>query len=381
VWKPPNRASEVIPARNLSPLRFPEVAVIESPFPPDDRSMGWERGTAISKEWEQATTEGAIEAASYLLARLQEFAGVTDNSKDREQRLKEFGLKIAERAFRRPLTGDEKRLFIDRQFETAKDPDQAIKRVLLLVLKSPRFLYLDTGGGPEQYAVASRLAFALWDSPPDKELLNAAAAGKLATREQLSKQAERMLADPRARTKIREFLLTWLKVEQPRELTKDAKRFPGFDAAVASDLRTSLELFLDDVVWSEGSEFRKLLLSDYLYLNDRLATLYGTALPSQPEFKKVQLNPELRAGVLTHPYILSNFAYMAESSPIHRGVFVGRGLLGISLRPPPDAFTPLAANLHPNLTTREQSDASDQASRVHHLPRGHEPSWFCSGKL
>jgi hypothetical protein len=222
------------------------------------------------------------------------------------------------------------------------------------VLKSPRFLYLETGSGPEPYAVASRLAFALWDSPPDKELLDAAAAGKLSTREELSKQAERMLSDPRARAKIHEFLLAWLKVEQPRELTKDAKRFPGFDAAVASDLRTSLELFLDEVVWSEGSDFRKLLLSDYVYLNDRLATLYGSALPPEADFKKIKLNPEQRAGMLTHPYLLSTFAYMAESSPIHRGVFVGRGLLGISLRPPPDAFTPLPANLHPNLTTRER---------------------------
>jgi hypothetical protein len=353
-WKLPNRVAEVIPARHLSPLRFPEVTVIETPFPPDDKSMGWERGTAISKEWEQATTEGAIETASYVLAHLQEFAGVGEGAKDRAQRLKDFARKFAERAFRRPLTQDEKQLFIDYQFQAASDPDLAIKRVLLLVLKSPRFLYLETGSGPEPYAVASRLAFAIWDAPPDKELLDAAAAGKLATREQLSKQAERMLADPRARTKIRAFLLAWLKVDQKRELVKDAKRFPRFDAAMAADLRTSLELFLDDVVWSEGSDFRQLLLSDELYLNDRLATFYGADLPPEADFKKIKLNPDQRAGVLTHPYLLSTFAYMAETSPIHRGVFVGRGLLGIALKPPPDAFTPIAPELHPNLTTRER---------------------------
>lgn len=354
LWKLPNRAAEVIPARHLSPLRFPEVAAVETPFPPDDRSMGWERGTAISKEWEQATTEGAIETAAYVLAHLQEFAGVTDTTKDRGQKLKEFGRKFAERAFRRPLTEDEKRLFIDRQFEAASDPDIAIKRVLLLVLKSPRFLYLEAGSGSEPYAVASRLSFALWDSSPDKELLDVAAAGKLVTREEAKKQAERMLADPRAKVKIREFLLAWLKVDQPRDLTKDAKRFPGFDPAIVADLRTSLELFLDDVVWSEGSDFRKLLLRDDLYLNDRLATFYGAQLPPEADFHKIKLNPGQRAGVLTHPYLLSTFAYTAESSPIHRGVFVGRGLLGIALRPPPDAFTPLAADLHPNLTTRER---------------------------
>jgi hypothetical protein len=355
LWKRPNRVAEVIPVRHLSPLHFPEVAVVETPFPPDDRSMGWERGTAISREWEQATTEGAIEAAGYVLSRLQEFAGVSEGTKDRAQRLKDFARKFAERAFRRPLSDDEKQLFIDRQFQAASDPDLAIKRVLLLVLKSPRFLYLQTGNRPDEpFAVASRLAFAMWDSPPDKELLDAAAAGKLASREQLIKQAERMLADPRARTKIREFLLAWLKVDQRKELIKDPKRFPGFDAAMAADLRTSLELFLDNVVWSEGSDFRQLLLSDELYLNDRLATYYGAVLPPEPDFKKLKLNAEPRAGVLTHPYLLSTFAYSAESSPIHRGVFVGRGLLGINLKPPQDAFTPLAPDLHPNLTTRER---------------------------
>ena len=64
----------------------------------------------------------------------------------------------------------------------------------------------------------------------------------------MTKQAERMLPDPRAKAKLREFLLTWLQVDQPHDLTKDPKKFPGFDAATIADLRTSLELFLDDIV-------------------------------------------------------------------------------------------------------------------------------------
>ena len=109
---------------------------------------------------------------------------------------------------------------------------------MLLVLKSPRFLYPDAGTSPEQYAVAARLAFALWDTPPDKELLDAAAAGKLGTHVEIAKHAERMLGDPRARAKLREFLITWLKLDQPKDLTKDTKRFPGFDVELSSDLRT-----------------------------------------------------------------------------------------------------------------------------------------------
>ena len=58
--------------------------------------------------------------------------------------------------------------------------------------------------------------------------------------------------------------------------------------------------------------------------------------------------------MLTHPYILANFAYTAESSPIHRGVFLTRGILGLSLRPPPEAVTPVPPDLHPSLSTRER---------------------------
>src|SRR5439155_7077330 len=122
-------------------------------------------------------------------------------------------------------------------------------------------------------------AFALWDAPPDKELFDAAAAGKLGTRAEVAKQAERMLADPRAKAKVREFLIAWLKADQPRDLSKDAKRYPGFDAELASDLRTSLELFLDDVVWSEKSDYRQLFLADETYFNSRLARFYGLEPP------------------------------------------------------------------------------------------------------
>lgn len=353
LWKPPHGTVGAIPARVLSPARSPEVFVVSTPFPPDDRSLGWERGTSVSKEWEAAATDAALETASYVMAKLAELSGVGENASNRPAKLRAFCGKFAELAFRRPLSTDEKKMFIDRPFETTKDADIAVRRSLVLVLLSPRFLYREVSAG-DAYAAAARLSFALWDAPPDEGLLKAAAAGKLATREQLKAQAERMLADPRARAKLRDFLFTWLKLDQPRDLTKDAKRFPGFNETAAADLRTSLELFLDDVMWGDGSDFRKFLLADYTYLNESLGKLYGVEVPPEAGFSRIVLNTGNRAGVLTHPYLLATFAYPAESSPIHRGVFVARGILGVTLRPPPDAFTPFAANLHPTLTTRER---------------------------
>ena len=348
-WKLPHRPSEVIPARNLSPGKAPETFVPSTPFPPDDRSIGYERGTTISREWDQATTDAALEVVGYVASHLKELAGgSTDLPK-----LKEFCLKFAERAFRRPLSDDQKERYVARQFAEAADGELAVKRVVLLVLKSPRFLFREIDG-PDGFDVASRLSFGLWDAPPDQTLWQAAASGQLKDRAQVVRQAERMVQDLRARAKVREFFLQWLRVEHVPDMTKDPSRYPGFDAAVASDLRTSLDLFLDDVVWGDNPDFRRLLLDDTIYLNGKLAGFYGVDLPPDAPFRKVGLDPAERAGVLTHPYLLANFAYTSTSSPIHRGVFIARSVLGRSLRPPPEAVSPLAPDLHASLTTRER---------------------------
>jgi hypothetical protein len=123
---------------------------------------------------------------------------------------------------------------------------------------------------------------------------------------------------------------------------------------IVSDLRTSLELMLEDVLRSKDADFREIFLTDYVYLNGRLAKFYGLNLPENAPFQRVNLDASERAGVLTHPYLMSTFAYTGASSPIHRGVFISRSVLGRPLKPPPEAVAPLVVDLHPNLTTRER---------------------------
>jgi hypothetical protein len=354
-WKQPNLPVEVIASRYLSPVNVPESFVLETAFPPDDRSIGYERGTTVSKAWDQATTDAAIEVSAYISSRLPQIAGVADNATDRATKLKDFVGKFAERAFRRPLDDVQKHRYVNRHFEALKDPELATKRAILLILKSPRFLYDEVAEGkPDAFDVASRISFGIWDSIPDQTLYEAARQGKLSTREQIVKQVERMMPDVRTHSKLRRFFLQWVNVEQVPDLSKDSKLYPGFDKAVLADLRTSLDLFLNDVVWSDSSDFRELLLNDSVYLNGRLAKLYGADLPADAPFKKVQIDGRARAGVFSHPYLMSTFAYTATSSPIHRGVFVARSVLGRSLPAPPAAVAPLAPDLHPGLTTRER---------------------------
>ena len=355
LWKRPKQAMETIPQRCLFPSVAPETFVVSAHFPPDDRSIGYERGTSVSKAWEEATTAAALETAAYVNEHLAALSGVKPDAGDRKAKLQAFCRQFVERALRRPLSEDVAQFYIDKQFRTAPDVETAVKRVVALTLLSPRFLYRESEARPnDAYDTASRLSFGLWDTLPDAELLKAAGENRLATREQIAKQAERLAADPRAWNKLRAFLLFWLKVDQVPDLAKNPKKYPDFAPIVASDLRTSLELFLENTAWGDKSDYRELMTTHTVFLNGRLAKLYGVNLPPDAPFQPVSLDAAERSGVLTQPYLLSSFAYLDTSSPIHRGVLVARNLLGRTLSPPPAAFVPLAADLHPDMTTRQR---------------------------
>ena len=354
-WKPPFGVKEIIPPRVLRTDRPREMMIVSTDFPADDRSVGYERGTGISKAWDQATTEGAIAVAEHVEKNLDELAGTKAGAADREQKLRQFSRTFAETAFRRPLTDEQNKLFIEHQFEGAKTPDQAVKRVVLFTLSSPRFLYPDLREreNPDDFDVASRLALALWDSIPDRKLLQAATEGKLRNREQVAVQARRMITDARTKTKLHGFFHHWLELERAESATKDPKVFPGFDQDVLADLRESLMMFVDQVVWSEKSDYRDLLRADYLLLNDRLAKFYGKGDPGDG-FQPVSFDPKQRAGVVTHPYLLAGLASSKTTSPIHRGVFLTRNIVGMALKPPPMAVTFDESHFNPTLTMREK---------------------------
>ena len=355
LWQPPHGAREPIPARNLSPDRVSPTLVVTTPFPPDDSSVGYERGVAVSKAWDEATTYAAIEVANHVIKNLDRFSGSKRIETNRTAKVQKFCSEFVSTAFRRPLTKDQNRLFVTSHFKNAGKIEDAVKRVVLLALKSPQFLYLGIEGRkPDDFNVATRLSFALWDSLPDRELGKLAAEGGLNTREQVTEKARNMLEDPRARAKMQYFLQHWLQMNRAEDLSKDAKLYPGFTPEIIADLRTSLNLFLQDAVWSGTSDYRQLLLADYLYLNDRLAKFYGVETNSTDDFVKVSLGSGQRSGVLTHPYLLSAFSYQKSSSPIHRGVFLTRNIVGRALKPPPMAMTFKDSDFAPNLTMREK---------------------------
>lgn len=355
LWKSPNGVLETVPQRNLFPYAVRETLLVSTPFPADDSSDGYPRGTSISKAWFDAVTAASMSAATQVADHLDSYLWMKKDDPEKPAKLKAYLRKVASIAFRRNLTDEEAASLIDSRFANSDKPELAVKRVILAILTSPQFLYpsLIEGDKPDPLAVASRLALSLWDSLPDRELLRQANEGKLKTREQIAAQAKRMLADPRAKEKLHGFFAQWLSLKDITAIAKDPKVYPDLNEAVLADLRRSLFVFIDDIAWSPASDYRQLLGADYLVLNDRLAKFYQKE-PVGPDFKKVELPGSQRAGVLTHPYLLTSFSYFKDTSPIHRGVFLTRSIVGRALKPPPEAVEFKDGHFDPSLTMREK---------------------------
>ena len=351
LWKAPHGVKEVIPVANLTPEESPEIMIVESPFPPDDRSAGYERGTSVSKEWDEATTYAATEVADKFVAALPH---MIDDTGDRDEKLRVFAAQFVERAFRRPLTDELRQSYVESQLAAANSPEEGVRRIILLALKSPRFLYREPTGADDQFDRAARLSFSLLNSIPDPPLLEAAQNGRLADEKQIREHAWRLVNDYRGRARLLEFLRRWMNLERLQEIDKDKAVFPDFTPELAADMRVSLELMLEQALDADSADFQRLLLTDTIFMNGRMAKFYGVDLPDNAPFQEVKFEPDKRAGIISHPFILSGFAYMQTSSPIHRGVFMSRGILGRGVKPPPLAVAPTAPDLAPNLTTRER---------------------------
>ncbi|MGH9309721.1 MAG: DUF1592 domain-containing protein, partial [Vicinamibacterales bacterium] len=262
-------------------------------------------------------------------------------------------LDFASRAWRRPLTDAEKkrlRAFYQRA-RTANqlDHDDAIRAVLARVLVSPAFLYrVETvAAGPEKtldgWELASRMSFFLWSSIPDDELRRAAAAGELSKPALLAKQVQRMTADPKARRLATEFFGQWLgfyHFDQYRGV--DTGRFPEFTDEVRSAMYDEAVSTFEYIV-RQGRPVKEILHADYTFLNQPLAKFYGIEreIPSNDKVVRVDGAGAFdRGGALRLGSVLTTTSAPLRTSPVKRGDWVLRRVLGKPTPPPPaDAGT------------------------------------------
>lgn len=347
-------------ANTVGDLFWPQIAMGGS-VPMTDPEKGY-RSYANKNTASQTFVDGLFDAAEFIAAQAVEtpsaLVGCASSSGDistacTNQFIDEFGAK----AFRRPLTPQETTLF---QSLMPLAADQTAATVLGMVieamLQSPQFLYLDMTGTNTvngqadvqelaHHAIASRLSYLLWNTMPDQELLNAAAAGQLQDPAVLTAQVQRLMADPRGRRGVLAFHQDWMRMGR-LENTKDAALFPQYNAALAEALREEVSHFVEYIVFDADGRFNTLMTSTTSFVNAPLDTLYGTASGSSgpSDWQQVAL-PADRKGLLTRAAFLAAHASGKGSSPIQRGVFVMERMFCQNLTPPPNAETNIAEPL------------------------------------
>ena len=252
-----------------------------------------------------------------------------------------------------------------RSARTKADVETGVRAVVAAVLVAPQFLYYFEVGGQDSgtpgvkklapFEVAARLGSLLWASLPDNELLDAAASGRLATREQVLAQAERMLKDPRARAATNVFYEQWFGVNELEHANKDAQLFPQFTPELRASMREETVRFVNHVVWEADGKLATLLSAPFSFIDARLAALYGVPAPSGQGFQRVSLDPAQRAGIMTQASLLTGFSPAIETSPFKRGAWVRTRILCQELPVPPNEVPPLP-ELKAGLSNRQRAE-------------------------
>lgn len=266
------------------------------------------------------------------------------DAKCRDRFVRGFGA----RAFRRPLTEAEVKRYADLFGAQATPSGTAAasarffdgaRAVVEAMLQSPKFLFHVEQGDVPDYDVASRLSYFLWNTMPDRSLVEAAARGELRTPDAIERVARAMLDQPPARQAVDEFFAEWLRFDRALGAVKERRRFPEFTPELAAMMVQETRMLLDHLVWDNGN-FMEAFTADYSFLNADLAGVYGVPAPSG-EFERVTFPAAAhRAGLLGQASFLSANAGPVETSPTARGIFVREQLLCQHVpNPPPGVNT------------------------------------------
>src|SRR5579872_3765228 len=215
--------------------------------------------------------------------------------------VRQFGLK----AFRRPLNDSEVNLYASlfrKEAGRTNDFFEGAKLVVETMLQSPHFLFRVEQGptGPcEQYEIASRLSYFLWDTMPSDDMFAAAGKGEYSTLAQVEAAARRMLEDPRARSALGEFLAQWMRFDTVLGATRDRRRFREFNADMAAAMVEETRRLFEHLVWHDEN-FMEFFTAGYTFVNGDLARLYDMPTPDD-DYARVDYPADSgRSGVLGH---------------------------------------------------------------------------------
>lgn len=267
----------------------------------------------------------------------------SQNKADKPAYAKEIVSRFATRAYRRPITPAEEASLMNVYTKSAASGrgfEESIKDTLLVVLTSPQFLLLvEKSKSPapeplEPHELSSKLSYFLWNAPPDRRLLQLAAAGTLRT--QLDSEVTRMIADPKFSQFMREFAGQWLNLEKFDVLEVDRKRYPKLTRDVRAQLRQEPAEFLQYLV-RNNLPLRNIVQSDFVVANETVASYYDLAEKPDSGFQFVAIKhnrPEL-GGLLTQSAIMAGLSDGRESNPVKRGAWLARKIISEPPNDPP----------------------------------------------
>lgn len=277
--------------------------------------------------------------------------------------------------YRRSLTDEELTTLVDvaMQVAQASDFEHGLEVAVSAMLQSPWFLYRveHTPGTLEGTELATRVAYFLWNGPPDRELLDAAESGALDTQEGLEDQVDRMLADQRFRRGVRDFFTEMLQLGDLDSLNKDPTVYRYASPELWASARQETLHVIEDHVVHADRDYRELFTRNRTWIDRRLAALYDIQAPEGGEFGWVDLPLDgPRRGLLGQASLLGLYAHPVSSSATRRGAFIRRALLCHFIPPPPadvDTSIPEPADA-PTRRERLQVHQEDPSCASCHIP-------------
>ncbi len=344
-------------------------------LPPDDESMGYTNGKNLGivqlfiDQWQlfaqQIATTGT-QSGSPLAREFEACLPAQGEAMCADRFIRSFGKK----AFRRPLSDQEVSDF-QKVYASGKILGTNLQGLELIVeacLLSPSFLYRTELGAEavavgatydlSPYELASSLAYTLTSFPPDAELMEAADSGAILAADVLQKQAERLLASPRALNIWRDFVFEWLRIKQVDSINR---LHPLFSSEMPAAFRQETEAFIDSVFTEGQGSLISLLDADYSFLNSKIAVVYDAPAPQGSAVSRVGLNAGERRGILTQGSFLGVHAQIAGSAPVRRGHVILERLFCENLPAPPPGVAVVPQEI-PNATTRERFAAHSSQS-------------------
>jgi hypothetical protein len=282
----------------------------------------------------------------------------TQPQQDAERLLRAF----IHRAYRRPVHESEVQRYlavVKNQLSSGHDFTYSMLAGYTAVICSPAFLYLEEEAGRlDNFALASRLSFFLWNSPPDEALLARAHSGELAQTGVLHSEIERLLNDPKSRRFVEAFLDYWLDLRKFDATTPSNTLYPDYylDEGLTEAAIDESRMFFTELL-QQNLPARNVIDSDFTYLNERLAVHYGVPGVKGGNMRRVTLPAEsVRGGVMTQAIVLKVTANGTTTSPVIRGKWINERILGQIVPPPPSGVPAVDPDTRGAVTIRQQLD-------------------------